>query len=160
MAKEKFVIDAKYYVGRDFKPVQNAEVSMDTHPGPIQANIGFDGCLCIQFVANGAVGSTIHTSCAPYPTPENQSQQRIVSINDKQANFASGARVGQDCSIDAMIVEALDKLPAGWRDGVYLPVVDGSTYFINYANAPVAAADRLRYPGADCRVQVSFYQKF
>ncbi len=159
MAKEKFVIDAKYYVGRDFKPIQNADVDMDGHPGPIQANIGYDGCLCVSFVAKGNVGSTVHTSVAPYPTPENQSRERIVSVNDKEANFASGARAGFDVSIDAMIVEALDKLPAGWRDGVYVPIVANNSYKINYANAPISVADKLKYPGGDCRVQVSFWQK-
>lgn len=116
-------INSSLYQGRKFSPVLDFKVS--GNQGPIQADVGHDGCACVEFVAKGTVTVAIH----PSPTPANQSQQRIISISKNKADFSSGARTGYDCAIQGRV---------GAKPGplqTYVSLVDGETYYINVANA-------------------------
>ncbi len=136
MAKPVFTIDPALYVGRTFDPIQ--EVAFTT--GPIQTAIGPNGCCCIKLATAGLkVGAILHTSSAPFPDGAG-SQSRIVSVTEQKADDSHNARKSTNASIDGQIVESLDKLPAGWRAGVYVPLVLGTEYWINYANAAEDAA--------------------
>ena len=88
----------------------------------------------------------MHLSVAPYPTPVNVQQTRIVSVTTTEADFSHNARKGYDCSIDAMIGPYS-------RAGVYVELIAGTRYYINVANA-VDNAD-----GPEMRLQVSFTRK-
>lgn len=145
-----FTIDPKYYEGRVFDPVLESQTAPLV--GPFQANIGHNGVMCIGFVANAAF-PLLSVSAAPYPntptTPggpvENDSQQRIVSISKNKADFSSGARMGSDCGIQAKVGAT------GRETELYVPLVAGEHYWINYANANPADLG-----GGNVRIQPSF----
>ncbi len=138
--KTPLTIDPSYYTGRNFTPTQEVDLRAVTHPGPIQADLGPNGMLVVNFKADTPL---VSVSIAPYPVPANSAQQRIVSIG-KKGDFSSGARAGHDTGIQGRVGAT------GRAAETYVPLVAGAEYFINVANAYPDAV------GGNMRVQVSF----
>jgi len=144
--KPPLTIDPTYYEGRTFTPeVDHTIPATPLHPLPIQLNVGADGIGLILFHVDSRHAKVYDFSIAPYPTPANQSQQRIVSINKNKGDFTSGAREGYDVNIKGMVGPL-----SGQNAKLYVSLEDGADYYYNVANAYPDAA------GGDMRIQPSF----
>ena len=112
-----------------------------------------NGMVCIAYDTTGMqVGARLGFSIAPWPVPGNNSQERVSSMGAK-GDFSKAARAGPDQPIEGIIVQAVDAdgypspLPAGWN-GTLVPIVAGTTVWINFANA-------YSVPDGNARLQVN-----
>ncbi len=123
-----------------FSPIIEHTAAFPARPTYEDA-IGEDGMVCIQYDTMGMkVGNKLGFSVAPYPVPPNQGQPRVASISVKKGDFSIYSRSGYDQAIEGMIVHSVDAdgnpvpVPPGWIPQTYVPIVEGTKVWINFAN--------------------------